>query len=95
MHFISSVYFHTFVPFHWWRVFQGVKAGSTMVPVWASTMAFMNGSERGGSDGEREATGSSLLCSPLSFIFDVTHFILSPSFPFIYLFGERLEGLAS
>lgn len=80
--YFPPVYFHTFVPFLLWRVFQGVKAGSTMVPVWASTMAFMNGSERGGSDGEREATGSSLLCSLLSFIFDVTHFIYPCSFPF-------------
>lgn len=46
---LSPVYFHVCVPFLLCHVLQGVKAGSTMVPVWALTIAIMNGSERRGS----------------------------------------------
>lgn len=83
------------VPFLLSHVFQRVKAGSTMVPVWALTIAFMNGSERGGSDGERQkgATGSAL-CSGLSFFWDVSHFIKPFCFPFIYLL-KGLKGTTS
>lgn len=42
------IYFHMCAPFLLSHVFQGVKAGSTMVPVWVLTIAIMNGSERGG-----------------------------------------------